>query len=270
MLVDNVGGMAKRKPGGWVPDQHGAWAMVILPSVIGLVWTAFSGEFRLGHVALVTTWMLGYFAFFATSLWLKSRRKPRFFKSTATYLSVAGVFAVGLLLLEPQWWTWGLVFGPLTAIAFWMVLSRRERSVTSNFVTILAASLIPLVMGSRSLFDLGGLPELAVVSAVCFGYFFGTVFYVKTLIRERGHLSWVVASVVWHLLWAMIAVFLPVPHNWLLVAFFAATGIRALLVPMLGPMRGRNVRARTIGIWEMITSVFLAAAFVVVLLGATT
>lgn len=244
--------------------------MVILPSVIGLVWAFFAGEFRLAHVVLVTTWLLGYFAFFASSLWLKSRRKPRFLKSTVTYLALAGVLAVVLLLLEPAWWTWGLVFGPLTGIAFWMVVSRRERSITSNLATILAASLTPLVMGSRSLFDLGGLPELAVVAAVCFGYFFGTVFYVKTLIRERGHMSWVEASGVWHLLWVVIAIFLPVPHNWLLVVFFMAIAIRAFLVPMLGPMRGRNVAARTIGIWEMITSLFLAAVFVVVLLGATT
>lgn len=244
--------------------------MVVLPSVIGLVWAVFAGEFRLAHVALVTTWMMGYFAFYATSLWLKSRRKPRFFKSTVTYLTLAGVLALGMLVLEPQWWTWGLVFGPLTAIAFWMVMSRRERSVVSNLVTVLAAALIPLVMGSRTVFELDGLPELAVVSAVCFGYFFGTMFYVKTIIRERGHLSWVVASVVWHLLWTVIAIFLPVPHNWLLVVFFAAITIRAFLVAMLGPMRGRNIRARTIGIWEVVTSLFLAAAFVVVLMGATT
>ena len=158
----------------------------------------------------------------------------------------------------------------LTGIAFWMVMSRRERSVTSNLVTVAAAALIPLVMGSRSLFELGGLPELAVISAVCFGYFFGTMFYVKTIIRERGHLSWVVASVAWHLLWTVIAIFLPVEGNWLLVMFFAAITVRAFLVPWLGPMRGRNVRARTIGIWEMVTSLVLAAVFTVVLMGATT
>ncbi len=260
----------KRKPGGWVPDQHGAWAMVILPSVIGLVWAGFSGEFRLAHIALVTTWMMGYFAFYATSLWLKSRRKPRYLHAAVTYLTLATALAVGMLVLQPAWWTWALVFGPLTGIAFWMVMSRRERSVTSNLVTVAAAALIPLVMGSRSLFELGGLPELAVISAVCFGYFFGTMFYVKTIIRERGHLSWVVASVAWHLLWTVIAIFLPVEGNWLLVMFFAAITVRAFLVPWLGPMRGRNVRARTIGIWEMVTSLVLAAVFTVVLMGATT
>lgn len=250
--------MAKRKSGGWVPNQHGAWAMVILPCLAGLAWAGFGGHFRPGLVVLVAAWLVGYFAFFATSQWLKSRRKPRFVTATVTYCTVAAVLAVVMLVLQPGWWTWGLVFGPLTAVAFFLTMTKRERSVVSGASTVLAASLIPMVMGSESLFRLGGMPELFVVSTVCFGYFFGTVLYVKTLIRERGHVSWVVASVVWHLAWVAISILLPGDARWLLAGFFLLASARAFLVPWWGPLRGRNVTAKQAGMGEIVLSIILA------------
>lgn len=49
----------RRRSPGWVPDQHGAWFMVTVPAITGVIlapsWTA---------VPLLLTWWLGYFTFF--------------------------------------------------------------------------------------------------------------------------------------------------------------------------------------------------------------
>ncbi len=248
---------------GWIPNQHGAWAFTIVPWLLGLSWAIGAGRLALVHVLLFAFWMVGYFCFFATSLWLKSHFKRRYVQAMATYGAVAGVLGVWVLALRPGWWSWVLVFAPLTGYALWTSYARRERELVSGFVTILAATLIPVVMGSVALWAPGGMPTLAVVSAVCFGYFFGTVLYVKTLIRERGKLSYVVASVAWHLACAALAMAIPAPLPAIWVAaFFLAMALRAGLVAALGPMRGRNVSAKTVGFWEFVSTLTLIAILV--------
>ena len=64
----------RRRPPGWVPNQHGAWAMLAAPLLVG---TMATGP-RWPHLLLTAFWFAGYFAFFATTLWLKSRRRPRY------------------------------------------------------------------------------------------------------------------------------------------------------------------------------------------------
>src|SRR5690606_26343166 len=108
---------------------------------------------------------------------------------------------------------------------------------------------------------LGHLPGLGVVAAVCFAYFFGTVLYVKTMIRERGQVSWVVASVAWHALAAAACLLIPEPFGrWWLVGFFVIMTLRALALPYWGRMRGRNVSPKALGFGEIAAT----AAFVLV------
>ncbi len=258
---------AGMKPGGhsrgWVPNHHGAWAMLILPYLMGLVWAVKAGDFKpaLGLLGLV--WIIGYFAFFATVTWLKSNFKPRYRRAVATYGGIVVVLGVVLLVLMPRWWSWGLVFGPLTGLGLWLAWRRRERSLLSGFATVSAASLLPLVMGSEGPLALGGLPVLLGLSLVCLGYFFGTVFYVKTNVRERGHVAYIIYSVAWHVaftvLFAVTGFGLP---RWWLVAFFAACTLRAALVPLLGPMRGRRVTTKQLGYTEVIVTMVLVAILV--------
>ncbi len=99
------------------------------------------------------------------------------------------------------------------------------------------------------------------VSLVCFGYFFGTVLYVKTIIRERGNRSWVAASVAWHLGCMIAAFVLPgTLPRFLIASFFALTAARAWLVPFFGPLKGRNFTGiGEFGATVALTSVLLTA-----------
>lgn len=252
----------RRGSRGWVPNQHGAWAMVAVPWLLGFAWGVRDGGGAAAPLLLFACWMSGYFAFFATSQWLRSRLKPRYFPAVRAYAVSTAVLGIGLLVLRPHWWSWAVVFAPLAALSLWLAWRRHDRSLLSGIATVTAASLLPLVMGSDGVWPWTVAPALVGVALVCFGYFFGTVLYVKTIIRERGSPGWVLASVSWHLACVFGALLLPAPLPRLLIAsFFALMAARAWVVPWLGPLRGRNFTARSVGYGE-----FAATALLVVLL----
>lgn len=264
MTTDTRPARVRRGARGWVPNQHGAWAMVSVPWLLGFVLVTRRGGEALPGLLLLACWMVGYFAFFATSQWLKSRFKPRFFPAVRAYAIGAGVLGAALLALRPQWWSWAIVFAPLVVLSLWLAWRRRDRSLLSGISTVAAASLMPMVLGSDGVWPWTVAPELVGVSLVCFGYFFGTVLYVKTMIRERGSLPWVAASVSWHLACIVGSLALPAPLPRAVVAsFFTVMAVRALLVPLFGPLGDRKVSAKSTGIGEFVAT----GALVVILLG---
>lgn len=252
------------KSSGWVPQQHGAWAMLITPFVLGAALHVRDGGWAWHLLPLFGAWLFGYFTFSAASLWLKSRRKPRFRRPLVTYAGLAsGLGLLALLLAGPHLLGWGVVYLPLTAITLWLVAHHRERSTASGLLTIVAAALMAVTAAYPN--PLEALRPESVgawwLAALAFAYFFGTVPYVKTLVRERGHRSWVVGSVAYHaavtLLVAVAAAMCGL--SWLWPGFFALTTVRALLVPALGPMSGRTVTPKQAGIGEIGFTVLFAA-----------
>ncbi len=250
----------KRGSSGWMPNQHGAWAMLVVPWLLGFSAVLHTGGSVVSSLLLLVTWLVGYFAFFALSQWLRSRMKPRFLPAVRTYAITAGVLGLGLMLLRPEWLSWGIVFAPLVALALWLSWRRRDRSLVSGVCTVAAASLLPMVMMSDGLWPWTIRSETVGVSLVCFAYFFGTVLYVKTIIRKRGSLAWVAVSVAWHLMCVGASFALPeVLPRALLASFFGLMAARAWVVPWLGPLQGRNFSAKAVGIGEFGATVLLLA-----------
>lgn len=232
--------------------------MLVVPWLFGFVAVLRAGGPILSLLLLLVTWMVGYFAFFAVSQWLRSRMKPRFRRAALTYSGIAGLLGIGLLVLRTEWLSWGAAFAPLVTLSLWLAWKRRDRSLLSGVSTVAAASMLPMVMLSDGLWPWTVPATMVAVSLVCFGYFFGTVLYVKTIIRERGHRAWVAASVGWHVLCAVASLALPEASPRLAVmAFFVLMAARAWLVPWLGPLRGRNFSAKSVGIGEFAATVLL-------------
>lgn len=232
--------------------------MLLVPWLLGFVATLREGGDILAPALLLACWMVGYFAFFAICQWLRSRMKPRYLPAVWTYSAVAAVLGGVLLMLRPEWLTWAVAFLPLVGLSLWLAWRRRDRSLLSGALTVAAASLLPMVMMSEGLWPWSVAPSVVGVALVCFGYFFGTVFYVKTIIRKRGKPNWVAASVLVHLQCIWGSLFLPgeLPRV-LLAGFFALMTARAWLVPLLGPMRGRNFSAKAVGIGEFGSTLLL-------------
>ncbi|WP_425307298.1 YwiC-like family protein [Ammonicoccus fulvus] len=252
---------------GWVPNQHGAWAMLIAPFWLGAILRGQEVGWEWWAIPLFVAWLVGYLAFAAGSLWLKARRKPKFRKPMLVYAGIAGLAGLlALALAGPSLALWGLAYVPLTGATLWLVAHRQERSTLSGALTILAAALMAVTVRYpnplEALEALGQGPAPGWwLGAICFFYFFGTVPYVKTLIRERGHLAWVVGSVAFHVLAtglaALTAAFGHIAWTW--TGFFALTTVRALLVPVLGPLSGRTVTPKAAGFGEIAFTLLLTA-----------
>ncbi|MGL5406798.1 MAG: YwiC-like family protein [Propionibacteriaceae bacterium] len=256
------------KNSGWVPQQHGAWAMLITPMLLGVILrlsTTKSWHIRSESswylIPLCATMFLGYFAFNAAALWLKAAAKRRhiYVRPTVTWAIITAICGIlTIILAGVPIIGWALVFLPLTAIALFLVKQGKERSLTSGAVTVIAASLflLPCVCPEPTRFFSDALPSdsyRALASVLlCCSYFIGTIFSVKTLIRERRSNSWWTASVGYHIIITLVTLVICCFGKlaWVWPIFFAATTVRAWLLPWLN-RRGRQFKPSHIGRIEM-------------------
>src|SRR5664279_1310028 len=129
-----------REPG-WVPNQHGAWAMLIVPFAVGALDAGPSWR----HLPLLFAWLVGYFAFFAAGLWLRSRGKRRYWPPVRTYGVLTVVLGLVVIVVQPDVLHWAIVFLPLLAFSLWCSWRRADRSLLNDGVTVLAACLMTVV-----------------------------------------------------------------------------------------------------------------------------
>ncbi len=198
--------------------------MLTAPLLVGIV----AGGPAWVHLPLTVFWFLGYFAFFATSLWLKSRRRPRYWPPVRAYTAAAAAVGLVVVLLEPRllWWVPAFVL-PL-GVGLVAAASRHERDLLAGLTTVVGSCLMTVVA-----YDAGaGRADarawwLALVLTL---YFLGTVFYVKSAIRERGNRGFLAVSVAFHVVTAVLVTWLA----WQLGLLFGVFAVRAAAVPRLG------------------------------------
>lgn len=246
--------------------------MIVVPVLAG-VWMS-GPSWR--HLPLLGLWWVGYFAFFATGWWLRAGRRSRHLPPVRAYGLALVPFALALLMTSPHLVLWALPYAPLVVISLWCSIRRMDRSLLNDVVTLVAAGLTTAVAydviargpgvsgaGFGSNLPDPGWPWVWVVTALITAYFVGTIFYVKTNIRERDNPRYLVASVVYHLL-GLVAVLALVGGSrlhWSHALVWVLLLARAWAVPLIG--RRRRVTPKQLGIGEICASI---AVLVTVLL----
>ena len=228
----------------WIPNQHGAWAMLVTPVIVGAL---LSGPVP-WHLLLGLAWLSAYCAHYFAGLAVKSHRFTRYRAQILTYGVVCAVLAVPLAAHEPRL----LLLAPAALLAFAVniafILRRNERAWINDAVGIALASLVGV--GAVWLGTTPALTSRAIaVIAVIALYFLGTVVYVKTLIRERGSVAWLRAS------WALHAAFVAaaaIAGWWAVVAVSAGLLARSAIVP------GRRWSPKRVGLVEIGWTVLVA------------
>jgi len=257
-------GVAERtRTAGWLPKQHGVWAMLVVPFAVGAI-LCWRDDRLPGYVApmFAATWVLSYFAFWAASGLLKAAPgRRRWLPALAIY--GGATLAAGLLTVSeagPAVLWWLLVFLVPCTVALWLASRRQERHLAGGLLTVLLASAMVLVVRFPDPRQLGADPaavDAVVAAALMFGYFGGTVLHVKAMIRERGELAWRNASIAWHAAWTMAAAGLVVTGRleraW--AVFFLLTTVRAWLLPAIA--QRRRVRPVALGVVEIVLSTVL-------------
>lgn len=213
----------------WLPDQKGAWMMAVIPFLSG----AIGGGFTWQHLPLLALWISGYALFYALNLWLSSKRQPRFRPPVTLWSTISVLLAALNLWLCGSLISWLVFFIPLFGVALWAMLTHRGRTLLARSVEVMAAGLMCLVAWDAGMrlhgpfgtvvSDLGITPPagitiadltqwgplpavllapnaveaIAVTIALTY-YFWSTIPFVKSLVRERSSRSYAILTKISH------------------------------------------------------------------------
>ena len=213
----------------WIPNQHGAWAFLVTPVLVG----ALAGGVNGWHLLLLLTWLSAYCLNFYASLAIKTRKPQRYLRQLTTYGAATVVTGLPLLWHDLALLRLLAFALPAFAVNVWHVRQRNERAWLNDFVGIALAGVVgygAYLLGSTPSTTTRAHHALLALTATCL-YFGGTVVYVKTMIRERGSRTWMRISYASH---GALVVLATLERAWVLVVVALALLARAILVPRLG------------------------------------
>ncbi|MEC0369466.1 YwiC-like family protein [Paenibacillus chibensis] len=224
-----------------IPREHGGWAMVSMPFIIAMMAT----QPVLLHLPLFLAWFFLYLASYPLLQSLKKTAKRSMWLTWgAGYAFAAVLFLIPVLLKEPWLFWFAPVLMLLLMVNIWHVRHKSERALLNDMCAILL-----FCSGGAAAFMLGGGTwgrELFEVLLFNFLYFMGTVFFVKSVFRERKNKRWTAYAVVYHTL--ALAVPLFTLHPWMCMPF---------LYPLIKTViyAGKPMKPMKVGVMEIIGSV---------------
>ncbi len=225
-----TGATPARRPRLAVPNQHGAWAFLAVPLLLGFVltgWTAVGAAFGAAWVlAYPASYYLGRAVVIRWRRGSWTRLAKRELGYAVPWIVGAGALSVLLVLLRPWLIGVGLAMGLAWAASLWLTRTGHERGVTNDLLLVAQAALaVPLLTAIST--DAAPSTDAWLAALVCGVFFTGSVLHVKSLIREADDHRWATGSRVFHV--AALALGLLSP--WLLLPFGAAA-VRAFAVPV--------------------------------------
>ncbi len=208
----------------WLPHQHGAWAMLAVPLLLGVA----AGGPAPWQLVLAAAAVAGYLASATTQAWLRARRRPSYLFSLRMYGATFAVLAVALVATHPPIALAGLVVVPAAVVGLLGARPGARREVGDSLAQVVEAIVLtPVAAYLSGAFEP---PIVTVYSAIAAAYLVGTVLVVRSVIRERGNTAFAASSVGYHAALVVVAaLWLPAPYA------FVAAGLtaRALALPIV-------------------------------------
>lgn len=246
----------------WVPHQHGAWAMLALPILVGVA----ASRFVPGQLLLAGAAVAAYLASATLQAWLRARRRPSYIPSIMVYGAAAALLGIPLLVLEPRLMLTAVVVVPAGALTLTAARPGTPRDLMLSLAHIAEASvLVPaamLVAGETRTW------VLAAATAIATAEMAGSVLAVRSVIRERDNPGFAVRSVGYHVVITLAAAAtLPLAY----AALGAGLTARAVALPLVRrrlAASGRGLRPLQIGLVETLASAALVAVALAVPLAA--
>lgn len=232
----------------FLPKQHGAWAMVIVPYWLGVIASGFVWQ----HIPFFLGWLLLYLATYPVLLLFKKKHVPYYTKWALIYFIPAL-----LLLLIPLWTRPSIIYFGLAMIPFFIINAyfsskNDDRAFLNDISAIFSFSIAALASGYLAIGEINKPILLVFIASILF--FVGTTFHVKTLIRERNNLTFKRVSWTFHLLIPIL--WLAFGH-WVIALAFLPSLIRTIYY------YGKRLKMSKVGIIEISNA---AVFFLVVLI----
>jgi hypothetical protein len=214
--------------------------MLTVPYLAGLI----AAGYRWPDLPLLGAWIAGYLMSYYLFQAVKSRRLRRYRDQLVLYTALAAVLTAITVIARPQVLLYAPAYGVLFAVNGWYAARRRERALINDVASVVESCLTVFVVAA-----VADTPPAAVLSVfvLCLAYFVGTVFYVKTMIRERDNPTYRRWSIGYHVVALAVAAWL---SPWA-AALFAWLLLRAMALP------GRALAPKQVGLVEIVNCVLL-------------
>nr|WP_312856563.1 YwiC-like family protein [Phytoactinopolyspora halotolerans] len=229
----------------YLPPQHGAWAMLAVPHLAGVLVAGWSWP----AAPLAGAWLSGYLLSYYVFLAVKTRRPSRWHQQMVVYAAVATPLAAVVTVARPAVLWYAPLYALLLAINAWYAWRRHERALLNDLASVVQSCLMVFLVAAVARVDVA---EVAGVFVACAVYFAGTAVYVKTMIRERGRRGYRYASAGYHLA-ALAAMSWYGP---------AMAGMFGLLLVRAAVLPGHGLTPKQVGLIELVLSAFLLVAIV--------
>ena len=233
----------------WMPRQHGAWAMLAVPLLLGVAASRPSPW----QLVLAVTAVLGYLASATGQAWLRARRRDPLRMPLAVYLGAFGTLGLVTVAAFPALLAGLVVLVPTTAF----IVAGARPGTRRDLVNSLAQALQALVLVPSAAYVSGSfdVPTVVAATAIAAAYLVGTVLVVRSVIRERNSTTFAGLSVGYHVALVVVAAVALAPA-WVLLAIGLAVRAAALpfasrrLAPTPHPLRPVQV-----GMVELVAAV---------------
>ncbi|MEF2965780.1 YwiC-like family protein [Paenibacillus sp. M1] len=233
----------------YIPKQHGAWAMLAVPFLSGM----FASNPTWSHALLFAGWMLVYLFSYPFLQWIRTKKTKNYKNPMLLYGGLLIPVAAGLIWIEPLIWRWIPLFLPLFIVNCYFARRNRERAFLNDLAAVIQFSLMTFVayyVGNG--LDWWLAAELFALNVL---YFTGTVFYVKTIIREKNNVRFYWVSVAYHTVILGVAALLFPKWMWVPLLILL---IRAFWSPRT------HITVKRCGMLEILYSVFVVATVLIV------
>ena len=264
-----------------LPREHGGWAMLLAPLIIGWGVGARAGANNLAAFLLCLAALTFYLTRPALLQWLRWRNRPARREEARVMLQWAIVFGsiaalLGILVLV-GWQRWQLLILSAPAFALmilWLTLAlrRQQMSETAELAGIAGLSIGAPAVAYTASGQWHGTLFIA-LWALSFAYFGGTVFYIRLKAREQPSLP-LATSLIGRLrtgrlslLWQASALLLAAlaTTQGLLPTLAAVALLPGTLKSVHGVLRWQhreNLRMMRLGIFEIVHSVLFSSLII--------
>lgn len=223
------------------PKQHGAWAMLSIPFLLGV----FKGEPVWSHILLFLAWVFLYVSSYLLSLVMKGKKTRYYWKWFFIYAIPALLLLIYPIFYNIRIILFGVAMVPFFLTTLYYSKIKKDRALINDIVAIIIFCIGALTSYYYSTATLDRTAWL--IFLYNFLYFLGTVFYVKTMIRERKNIRYKYVSWSYHI--GLVLIFAIIGKFLTALAYLPAM-VRALV------LYGKNPRIKIIGINEIASSLF--------------
>jgi hypothetical protein len=237
MTTARTTGARRRTARQFIPPQHGAWAMLLVPWLTGVLIAGFQWV----HLPLPGAWLTGYLLSYYVLQAVKTGRLSRFRPQLLLYGPVTAALGLLVVAARPPVLVYAPAYALLLAVNAHHARRRRERALLNDLASVVQSCLMVFVAATVAGVGIGRAGPAFVAVLL---YFTGTVLYVKTMIRERGSTSYYRASVAYHVVALGVAAVLTVP----IAAVFGLLLARAAVLPRF------RLAPKHVGIAEIVAS----------------